>query len=108
MRHSCHHPYRGDWAVSPRQACLHIVVSGVVQGVGFRYFTARLARQYELVGYVKNLPDGTVETEVEGDRGLLGDFLKGVSIGPRAGYVSDVEVEWKPYTGAYKGFHIRF
>ena len=94
--------------MSAREACLHIIVSGVVQGIGFRYFAQRLATQYQLVGYVKNLPDGTVEVEAEGDHGLLNDFLKAISRGPSFGYVSHVEVEWKPYTGTYKGFHIRF
>lgn len=92
----------------PPQATLHLVVSGVVQGVGFRYFAARLAHRYRLTGYVRNLPEGTVEIEVEGDRGLLGDFLKEITIGPRAGHVSGVDAQWKPCSGAYTGFHIRF
>ena len=94
--------------MSPLQAALHLVVSGVVQGVGFRYFAARLAHRYHLTGYVRNLPQGTVEIEAEGDRGLLGDFLKEITIGPRAGHVSDVDVQWKPYSAAYTSFRIRF
>jgi len=94
--------------VFPDQACLHVIVRGVVQGVGFRFFAERLARRYDLTGYVRNLPDDTVEIEAEGDHGLLNDFLKEVHIGPRAGYVSGLDVEWKPYTGSYEGFRIRF
>ena len=94
--------------MSPRQASVHIVVRGVVQGVGFRFFAQCLARRYGVAGYVRNLPDDTVEIEAEGDHGLVSDFLKEVSIGPRAGYVSGVDVEWKPYAGSYEEFRIHF
>ena len=94
--------------MSPRQACVHLIVRGAVQGVGFRFFAERLALRYGVTGYVRNLLDDTVEIEAEGDHGLLNDFLKEVSIGPRAGYVSSVDAKWKPYTGSYQGFRIRF
>lgn len=78
------------------------IVSGIVQGVGFRFFASRLAGRYGVTGYVKNLPDDTVEIEAEGEKGAVSGFLDEVKIGPRGGHVSDMRVEWldpKNYTG---------
>ena len=47
---------------------LHVIVEGRVQGVSFRYYTALTARRYNLTGWVRNLPDGTVETVAEGEQ----------------------------------------
>ncbi|MFH1008737.1 MAG: acylphosphatase [Candidatus Latescibacterota bacterium] len=94
--------------MSGEQANLHILVSGVVQGVGFRFFVRRLARPYGLTGTVRNLPDGKVEIEAEGARGLLQDFLKGVRLGPASAHVSGVEISWRPSAGTFSGFEIRF
>ncbi|MCX8192069.1 MAG: acylphosphatase, partial [Nitrososphaerales archaeon] len=55
--------------------CLHIVVEGVVQGVGFRPFIYRIATSLKLKGYVKNLGNGTVEIFVDGDDKALSLFL---------------------------------
>lgn len=58
----------------------HLVVSGSVQGVGYRYFCASAARSLGLTGYVMNLPDGSVEIEVfgeENDIGLFTEEIKG-------------------------------
>lgn len=60
---------------------LHVRVSGVVQGVGFRWFVRERARRLGLAGWVRNLPDGSVEVVAEGDRGqlelLMGELRKG-------------------------------
>jgi len=94
--------------MSTEQANLYILVSGVVQGVGFRFFVQRLAVQYGLSGYVRNLPNGKVEIEAEGERGLLQDFLSEVRRGPISGYVSGVEVSWRAFRGVFSRFNIRF
>lgn len=88
-------------------ANLYILVSGVVQGVGFRFFAQRLAHQYGLAGYARNLPDGRVEIEAEGPRGPLQDFLREIRRGPRFGHVAGVEVAWREPTGEYPRFVIR-
>ena len=60
-----------------QKACLHAVVYGVVQGVNFRSFVLRYARDLGLTGYVRNLyPGGTVEVEAEGQREQLERFKK--------------------------------
>ena len=86
----------------------HILVSGLVQGIGFRYFTSQLADQYGLTGWVRNTPDGKVEIEVEGDRGLVTAFMKEIRIGPSSSHVTAIDVQWKEYTGEYKDFRVRF
>ena len=87
----------------------NIIVSGFVQGVGFRYFTAQQARTIgDLRGFVRNLPDGTVEIDVEGERGLIETFIAAVKRGPRFSSVKDVKVEWKTYQGKYTSFDITY
>lgn len=88
-------------------ARVHGWVSGYVQGVFFRYFTQNIANRYGLTGWVKNLPDGRVEFEAEGAKGLLDDFLKEINRGPPGSSVSNVEIKWEKFTGEYKGFRIR-
>jgi acylphosphatase len=85
---------------------LHIVVSGVVQGVGFRWFVMRLANQFELKGYVRNRYDSTVETYVEGDEASLRAFLDEIKIGPRSAHITNVNFNWVEYKGKYTEFRI--
>ncbi len=85
---------------------IHVVVSGVVQGVGFRWFVERVARNLGLVGYVRNLYDGSVEAYAEGGEDVLNAFHKELKIGPRSAHVSGVKVDWQEYTGNFKDFRI--
>ena len=87
---------------------LHLIISGVVQGVGFRWFVERAATSFGLTGWVKNLYDGTVETCAEGDESALKGFLDEIKIGPRSGRVAGVKVNWTEYTGNYNDFRITF
>ena len=56
----------------------HIYFSGEVQGVGFRYSASRLARPLGLTGWVRNLWDGRVELEVQGDEAAVAELLRGL------------------------------
>ncbi len=70
---------------------LHVRVTGVVQGVGFRWFVRERARRLGLAGWVRNLPDGTVEVAACGDEGQL-ELLKGeLRRGPRGAVVDALE-----------------
>lgn len=62
----------------PKLERRRIYFSGRVQGVGFRYTTERLAKDYEITGYVRNLPDGRVELIVEGEWSVISDFLSAI------------------------------
>ncbi len=71
---------------------LHLFISGIVQGVGFRAFTRRLAESYGLRGWVKNLKDGRVEVLVEGDEEILFSFIKDLWKGPKLSRVDKIEL----------------
>jgi acylphosphatase len=83
---------------------LHAVVRGDVQGVGFRYFVQRRARDLGLQGWVRNNDDGTVELVAEGDRPRLEELERAVKEGPRAARVDRVDAQWSAGTGELGGF----
>lgn len=85
-----------------------IWINGFVQGVGFRFFVVHKAKTYGLDGIVKNLPDGRVYIEVEGDKGLIQDFAKEVKIGPSMSRVTGIEMEWEEFRNKYNGFSIEY
>lgn len=89
-------------------AGVRVCVTGRVQGVGFRYFVERMASQLSLVGYVRNLRDGTVETYAEGDQENLKQFLKLLQRGPMMSSVEDLDVEWREPQGEYQSFDITY
>jgi acylphosphatase len=89
-------------------ACAKIVISGVVQGVGYRYFAVRKANEYGLFGYTRNLYNGDVEVEVEGKRGLVSDFIEELKMGPTSSSVTNLSVEWKNHQSKYTSFNIEF
>ena len=90
------------------EVCAKITVSGLVQGVGYRYFTRHHAVSFGLKGYVKNLYNGDVETEVEGERGTVEMLIKELKVGPPMSRVNDLQIEWEKYTGKYNSFNITF
>ena len=86
---------------------LHAIIEGRVQAVGFRAHTVWQARALGLCGWVRNLPGGSVETEAEGPRPALEEFLEFLRRGPRSARVADVRVTWLPYQGDLGGFDVR-
>jgi acylphosphatase len=86
----------------------HITVVGSVQGVGFRWFVERGAKKIGLNGYVKNVPNGDVEIDVEGDEGMIKELISMVKVGNDHSHVIDVDVVWKEFKGKYSTFFIRF
>ncbi|OYT62312.1 MAG: acylphosphatase [Thermofilum sp. ex4484_15] len=90
------------------RARVRILISGIVQGVGFRFFTLRVARKLGVKGYVRNLPDGRVEVVAEGDKEALMKLLKEVRKGPPLALVEEVNVEWSGYRGEFEDFHIKY
>ena len=86
---------------------VHVFVSGLVQGVGFRAFTAEHAQKRGLTGWVKNLDDGRVEAVVEGPTAKVAEFLELLKRGPAAAKVDKVEVADEKPTGEFKTFDVR-
>jgi len=82
------------------------VVRGSVQGVGFRYFIQRKARQLGLHGWVRNNDDGTVELLAEGSRSDLEQLMMAAEEGPRMARVQRVEVQWSGATGGLDEFDL--
>jgi acylphosphatase len=69
------------------------IVSGRVQGIGFRFFAERAAKKAGVFGWVRNLPDGRVETVVEGSDDAVARYLDEIRRGPLGSRVTDVAVE---------------
>ena len=90
-------------------ASVQAIVYGRVQGVYFRAFTSRQARELGLAGYVRNLPDGrAIEVQAEGERDRLERLINHLKDGPPGARVERVETAWSEYTGSYSGFSIRY
>ena len=82
------------------------VISGRVQGVGFRYFTQDTARREGVTGWVRNLPDGGVEALVEGEAQAVTRGERALRTGPRGARVDRVYVDDEPATGSYSTFSV--
>jgi acylphosphatase len=80
---------------------------GNVQGVGFRYTTCRLAGDHQVTGYVKNLPDGSVECVTEGEQGEIEAFLESVEQ-QMGNYIHDRTEQKAPYSGRFDSFGVAF
>ncbi|RLI81156.1 acylphosphatase [Archaeoglobales archaeon] len=85
-----------------------IYISGVVQGVGFRYFARKLAKEFGVKGFVKNLRDGRVLAVAEGQREQVEKFISEIRKGPTSAVVKKVEVEEYVPSGNYRDFEIAF
>lgn len=86
----------------------HLVVAGLVQGVAFRAATVDAARRLGVNGWVRNLPDGRVEAEAEGERSRVEALVAWCRRGPPAARVDDVQVGWSAHRGDLGPFAIRW
>jgi len=85
---------------------LHALISGRVQGVGFRYFVAQCFGSKKIFGWVRNLHDGRVELLAEGKKDDLEFLLAKVSMGPSSSYVENVAKKWGIASLEYSAFKI--
>ncbi len=85
-----------------------VLVEGLVQGVGFRYFTKRTAQALELTGWVRNRVDGSVEAVLEGPQEAVSAALDALRQGPAGGHVDALHSEKQPYQREFDGFEVRF
>ena len=84
-----------------------LVITGRVQGVGFRWYVQRQAQALGLSGEVSNRSDGAVLVEAEGGRHGLEQLLAAAREGPGSAIVEDVAALWSEGPARYRGFHIR-
>lgn len=85
-----------------------IIVGGLVQGVGFRYFVVRAAEKLNLNGFVKNLPNGDVQAVAEGPEGMINELYKQMKSGPMRSSVRKHKIEWSETKNEFKGFEVRY
>lgn len=93
-------------SAAAKQVRWTVLLSGHVQGVGFRYTTRLVARGFEVTGYVRNTRDGRVEVVVEGEPGEVERFVRAVQ-DEMSGYIQDRKVGSAPATGEFQDFEVR-
>ena len=86
----------------------HVYVEGRVQGVFFRANTVDKACSLNIVGWVRNCPDGGVEAVFEGKKDAVEKIVNWYHIGPPGALVRDVKVQWEEPTGEFKTFSIKY
>ena len=87
---------------------LHIIVSGKVQGVGFRYFSQMKAVQYGITGWAKNLADGSVEIVALGSKDQLDPFIEDLRVGNPFSKINNIEITENGITEDYHSFTIKY
>jgi acylphosphatase len=85
-----------------------VVIHGLVQGVFFRASTREEALRIGVSGWVRNLPDGTVQALFEGEKKKVEELIGWCHKGPPGARVSTVDIIWEPYKGEYQRFDIRY
>lgn len=85
---------------------VRLVISGDVQGVGFRAWVLRQADNLQLIGWVRNRDDGSVEVVAEGPTTQLNELVKRCGRGPDVAWVQKTKVEWSGATGEYSSFEV--
>jgi len=85
----------------------HLIVKGLVQGVGFRWFVRSEANQRGLVGTVSNLLDGQVEIWAEGDRSDIDDFISALKEGNGYSHVDSIKQDFGDNRGNFNDFRIK-
>lgn len=83
------------------------IFAGRVQGVGFRYSTKRLAKGFDILGWVKNLPDGRVELQIMGEEEELDEFITELHDSPLSHHIQEQEERTVPLFEDIRGFSIQ-
>jgi len=89
------------------QIAKHIIFTGRVQGVGFRFTALDIARRYRIDGFVRNLFDGTVEMVAQGNPEAISDCIRDINES-FSGYIRETRIEEIPTNPRYKDFKITF
>ena len=94
------------WREQMSRKRLHILYTGRVQGVGFRYTTKTVACGFDVTGIVRNLPDGRVELFAEGEQVELEEFRKTIQDSEVGRFVRQEDVAWSEAKNEFRGFEI--
>lgn len=87
---------------------LHLVISGRVQGVWFRASTREVAQRLGIIGWVRNMPDGSVETHIQGDDNAVEQMLDWCRQGPPGARVDYVDITDALIQKEYRSFSVRY
>ncbi len=87
---------------------VHLIIEGRVQGVGFRYFSQRAGTASDVTGYVRNLSDGNVEIEAEGENQNINNFINIIRNDHPYARVLNIQQNEIPFTGKYESFQIKY
>ncbi|MCI4625558.1 MAG: acylphosphatase [Candidatus Magnetoovum sp. WYHC-5] len=87
---------------------VHLIIEGRVQGVYFRAFVKKNAIDLGVKGWVRNLPDGTVEVLLEGEKKALETLVGRCYKGPPASVVIHIQINWQPYVGEFSSFGVSY
>ena len=85
-----------------------IVVNGLVQGVGYRYFVVREARKLGLKGFTQNLYSGEVLTVAEGEKAIVEELIIKLKVGPIHASVKSCKVDWQEPKNEFTDFEVKF
>ncbi len=88
--------------------CKRMIVRGRVQGVGFRFHVIHLSEDYDVTGFVRNLPDGGVEIVAEGSSEQVEAFIERAAQGPPGSRVREVKTYLEQPRGCYNSFGVRY
>ena len=86
---------------------VHLLISGRVQGVSFRYYAQDIAQSLGVKGWIRNCWDGKVEIVVEGEEEKVKKLISWCYEGPGSAIVEKVDIEWEKYIGEFNSFAIR-
>jgi len=87
---------------------IHVIVTGRVQGVGYRFFVQQVAATHHLSGFIKNQGDGSVLLEAQGPETAIHKFLEILKTGPRLARVESIAVNWIEPVHDSQDFQIRY
>lgn len=90
------------------EARAHVIFRGKVQGVFFRANTEGRARELGLKGWVRNLPDGSVESVFEGPREAVEKAIEWCKSSQPHARVTDADIDWEDYRGEFSSFEVRY
>jgi len=85
-----------------------LLISGKVQGVGYRFFVSDTARSLGLTGWVRNNPDGTVESEADGEKDAVENFIEQIRENHPWARIDGIKIVWADFDGKNKNFNIKY
>lgn len=85
----------------------HLIIKGFVQGVGYRKWARKMAQENGITGWVRNLPDGSVEALLQGEKEIIEKVIKDYKKGPFLSEVESVDVVWEDEKEKFSDFTIR-